>query len=97
MVSLLWGPYYDDFLCVTCMELKASTEFAMTCLFQLLGVEYAASGRKALPFDQACGKLGLHVDLRQSDNRLLLVGHTDAGRSKLSEYILWGLKHISSP
>ena len=66
VLSLCWSSYFDDYPCLSRIELARSTEYAMTSLFKLLGVQYAAEGKKATEFTGIFKMLGLQVDLATS-------------------------------
>ena len=87
MLSLCWSCYFDDYPCITRAELCKSTEYAMTSLFQLLGVEYAAEGKKAAPFAPLFKMLGLQVSLSQAKLKFIEVGHTKERQVELCRLI----------
>ena len=97
VLSLCWSSYFDDYPCLSRIELARSTEYAMTSLFKLLGVQYAAEGKKATEFTGIFKMLGLQVDLATSSQSQLLLGHTDERRKELFEGIqrLLTQDHIS--
>ena len=65
------------------MELESNTHWAITALFELVGIQYAKDGPKAPPFSGLFKMLGLMVNLEQVPNLCFLVGHTGERREEL--------------
>ena len=83
LARVLWTSYFDDFTNVCRLCLKDNTAWAIECLFDLLGVTFDRSGKKAMEHAPSFGTLGLQVDLSSSTARRVLVGHTDKRREEL--------------
>ena len=83
-LEICWSAFYDDFPTVTSEPLKESTQSTVHRLFNLLGMEYATEGKKALPFSESFAALGVQVDLQQAAQGSVVVGHTDTRKTELS-------------
>ena len=86
-LSLYWSAFYDDFSVVTRTELQKSTSWACESLFTLLGMQYANSGSKCVPFSERFKMLGLVMDLSQSDQKQIFLGHTNERSEELTSQI----------
>ena len=49
-MGIAWSAYFDDYSSLTRPELSSNTHWAITSLFELVGVRYAKDGPKAPPF-----------------------------------------------
>ena len=67
-LGLCWTAFYDDFSVLTREELLHSTSLSCELLFRLLGVDFADSGKKAVPFSRNFKMLGLVVNTETSSN-----------------------------
>ena len=74
LARVLWTSYFDDFTNVCRSLLKDNTAWAIECLFDLLGVSFDKSGKKAVEHATVFNTLGLQVDLSHSAERRVLVG-----------------------
>ena len=83
LARVLWTSYFDDFTNVCRSVLKANTAWAIECLFDLLGVTFDRSGKKAVEHAAIFGTLGLQVDLSLVCERQIRVGHTEKRRDEL--------------
>ena len=83
LARVLWTSYFDDFTNVCRSVLKANTAWAIECLFDLLGVTFDRSGKKAVEHAAIFGTLGLQVDLSLVSERQIRVGHTEKRRDEL--------------
>ena len=86
-LSLYWSAFYDDFSVVTRTELQRSTSWACESLFTLHGMQYANSGSKCVPFAEQFKMLGLVMDLSQSEQKQIFLGHTNERASELVEQL----------
>jgi hypothetical protein len=59
----------------------------MESLFRLLGIDFAAEGEKAPPFDQVFKSLGLQFNLCKISEGYFTLGHTESRRRELLEQI----------
>ncbi|CAE7226396.1 NaCP60E [Symbiodinium sp. CCMP2592] len=62
-----------------------NTAWAIESLFDLLGISFDRSGRKAVEHAAVFGTLGLQVDLSHSAERRVLIGHTEKRKDELVE------------
>ena len=83
LARVLWTSYFDDFTNVCRAILKSNTAWAIESLFDLLGVVFDKSGKKALEHATVFGTLGLQVDLSRIREQQILVGHTDKRKEEL--------------
>lgn len=73
----------DDFPALGTMTLTDNTEKFVGLLFDLLGIQYAQSVKKCLPFAEEMGALGLVVDLRQFGQRKVFIRHAPERQQEL--------------
>ncbi|CAE7465617.1 NaCP60E [Symbiodinium sp. CCMP2592] len=85
LARVLWTAYFDDFTNVCRSLLKDNTAWAIESLFDLLGISFDRSGRKAVEHAAVFGTLGLQVDLSHSAERRVLIGHTEKRKDELVE------------
>ena len=78
-----WTAFYDDYTVLTAEELVHNTDQAICLLFDLLGIQFAKDGKKAVEFDKKFRTLGVVVDLSQVIQGHILVGHTQERRDEL--------------
>ena len=83
LARVLWTSYFGDFTNVCRSLLKDNSAWAIECLFDLLGVTFDKSGKKAVEHATVFGTLGLQVDLSHSVERRVLVGHADKRKEEL--------------
>ena len=86
-LRICWTAFYDDFTTFCRKELIKSTEWAITSLFRLLGLEFATEGQKAPDFSTVFRSLGLQVDLTDAAGKVVRVGHTPERREELAATI----------
>ena len=84
LAKILWSAYFDDCTNVCTSALKDNTAWVIESLFNLLGIRFDRSGKKAIEPAPVFSTLGLQVDLTHTSDRLVLVGHTDKRRDELS-------------
>ena len=84
-LGFCWTAFYDDFSVLSREELLQSTSSSCELLFRLLGVDYADTGRKAVPFSQNFKMLGVVVNTEASANSSVTITHTDDRRKELVE------------
>eukprot|EP00435_Cladocopium_sp_Y103_P016841 s3633_g4.t1 len=82
-MSVAWSAHFDDYSALTRTELAANTHWAITTLFELIGLDYAKEGPKAPPFSEVFKMLGLVVDLSKVADKMFEVGHTAERRDEL--------------
>ncbi|CAE7032271.1 NaCP60E [Symbiodinium sp. CCMP2592] len=83
LARIVWTAYFDDFTNVCRRILKDNTAWVIECLFDLLGVRFDRSGKKAIDHATSFATLGLQVDLANTEDRVILIGHTDKRRDEL--------------
>ena len=83
-LGLCWTAFYDDFSVLSREELLRSTSSSCELLFRLLGIDYADTGKKAVPFSQNFKMLGLVVNTESSTAASLSISHTEERRRELS-------------
>ena len=71
---------------MTRVELQQNTAWACEALFNLLGMKFANSGAKDTPFAEKFKMLGL-MDLSQSGQKKIFLGHTEERASELGEQL----------
>ena len=84
-LGLCWTAFYDDFSVLTRDELLHSTASACELLFRLLGVDYADSGKKDVPFSRCFKMLGLVVNTEDAWKGSVTITHTEERRLELTE------------
>ena len=82
-LGLCWTAFYDDFSVLSREELLRSTSSSCELLFRLLGIDYADTGKKAVPFSQNFKMLGLVVNTESSTAASLSISHTEERRREL--------------
>ena len=86
-LALVWSAFYDDFTCVCREELVKSTDQTITGLLNLLGLDFAQTGKKAPPFSACFRTLGVQVDLSDAKSHVVTVGHTLEGREEIASFL----------
>ena len=82
-LGLCWTAFYDDFSVLTREELLHSTASSCELLFRLLGIDFADTGKKAVPFSQNFKMLGVLVNTESSRKSSVTIAHTDERRAEL--------------
>ena len=85
LAKVLWTAYFDDFTNVCRGCLKDNAAWAIECLFDLLGIAFDRTGKKAIDHASSFATLGLHVDLSKSSDRVVHIGHTEKRRTELGD------------
>eukprot|EP00438_Fugacium_kawagutii_P007232 Skav218021 [mRNA] locus=scaffold2344:305636:306694:- [translate_table: standard] len=92
-LNLCWTCFFDDYTLISNTKTAASTARSAEMLFQLLGVDYAREGSKAVEFGTKLKTLGVMLDLSPEDSmdrrlgRYMTVGHTESRVEELSNTI----------
>ena len=84
-LGLCWTAFYDDFSVLAREELLHSTPSACELLFRLLGIDFADSGKKAVPLRSNFKMLGLVVNTMNSVDGSITITHTDERKRGLVE------------
>ena len=75
LLKLMWSAYFDDCLCLARQSESRYVDFCVDAVFSLLG--WRISKHKLIDFDSFCKVLGVHLDLRQSGDRLCFVSNME--------------------
>ena len=94
-LRLFWTSFYDDYSILTREELQVSAGRSCEGLFKSLGIAFAESGKKAVPFSQCFKMLGLVVSREEMEGGAMKVTHTEERRAELRETIPCILKRNS--
>ena len=86
-LPIFWTAFYDDCSVLTREGLQVSAGRSCEGLFKLLGIVFAESGKKAVPFSQCFKMLGLMVSTREMVDGAMTVTHTEERRAELRETI----------
>ena len=84
-LGLAWSAYFDDYSSLSRPELASNTHWAISSLFELIGLHYAKDGPKAPPFSEIFRMLGLVVNLEKAPSLRFSVGHTDERLTELKQ------------
>ena len=82
-LGLCWTAFYDDFSVLAREELLHSTSSACELLFRLLAIDFADSGKKAVPFSSNFKMLGLVVNTMNSVDGSITITRTDERKREL--------------
>ena len=82
---LVWTSFFDDFTCLCGSEEERNVSFYIESLFRLLGVDFADSGDKAVPFTPRFKTLGILFDVSGLQDGRFTLEHTEKRRDELSE------------
>ncbi len=86
-LRLFWTAFYDDYSILTREELQVSAGRSCEGLFKLLGIVFAESGKKSVPFSQCFKMLGLLISTAEMEEGAMKVTHTEERRAELRETI----------
>ena len=92
-LQILWTNFFDDYTCVCADGEEDNVSFYIESLFRLLGIWFAESGSKAVPFGTVFRSLGLLFDLGPLCTGSFSLKHTDARKEELSNTIEHLLKN----
>jgi hypothetical protein len=84
-MGVAWSAYFDDYSSLTRPELASNTHWAISSLFELIGLQYAKDGSKAPPFSDVFRMLGLMVNMVEAPSLRFSVGHTDERITELKQ------------
>ena len=84
-MGVAWSAYFDDYSSLTRPELASNTHWAISSLFELIGLQYAKDGSKAPPFNDVFRMLGLMVNMVEAPSLRFSVGHTDERITELKQ------------
>ena len=87
-LRLCWTSFFDDFTLLSKRLSSNSAAIAAESLFNLLGIQFARDGKKAVDWDTKVKTLGVQFDLRPSDQRgVVLLGHTESRIGELKNIL----------
>eukprot|EP00435_Cladocopium_sp_Y103_P012737 s4229_g3.t1 len=91
-LMLVWTSFFGDFTCLCCQDEEKNTSFYIESLFRLLGVDYADTGDKAVPFTPKFKTLGLMFDVSNVQSGSFSLEHTESRKTELAEALVDILK-----
>lgn len=79
-LRLCWTSFFDDYTTILSKRLSSnSAAIASESLFNLLGIQFAHDGKKAVDWDTKVKTLGVQFNLRPPEHRgVVLLGHTES-------------------
>ena len=78
-LRLCWTSFFDDFTVLSKRLSSNSAAIACESLFNLLGIQFARDGKKAVAWDTTVKTLGVQFNLRPSEQKgVVLLGHTES-------------------
>ena len=83
-MRLAWTAYFDDYTNFSAEKTVSNAEGAITGLFNLLGLDFAQSGDKALKYSQRFKALGVCFDLSEPSEAGRLLDILPRGGVRLS-------------
>ena len=84
-LRLCWTSFFDDYTLLSKQANSKSAEVSAETLFNLLGLQFATEGKKAVAWSCKVKTLGVLIDLDPagSGGNLVTVGHTDSRIAEL--------------
>ena len=79
--------YFDDYVCISPVELAANTEATMKCLLQLLGWEFDGDGEKSDSMTSTVSALGVVVTLSRSRDGVIEIENTEKRKKEIAKTI----------
>ena len=86
-LQVLWTNFFDDYTCVCVDGEESNVAFYVESLFRMLGIWFAETGSKAMPFGNVFKSLGLLFDLGPLCDGSFSLQHTDARKEELANSI----------
>ena len=88
-LRLCWTSFFDDFTLLSKQATANSASLAAEGLFQLLGVQFAQDGKKAVAWGTKVKTLGVMIDLKPGDGHLgyITLGHTESRVEELTKLL----------
>ena len=81
-LGLCWTAFFDDYTLLSRKELTGNTSATAEMLFDLIGIDFAKTGKKATDFSHVVKTLGLQLNLNDSNGNATL-GHTADRKQEL--------------
>ena len=76
-MQIFWTNFFDDYTCVCAENEECNVAFYTESLFRLLGVWFAETGSKAVPFSTSLTPLGLVFDVGNLSAGVFTLQHTE--------------------
>ena len=86
-LAIMWTNFYDDFVSFSWEADADRTSSSVELLFDLLGLDFAREGDKALASDCCFGALGIHIDLSNFDRGFIEFSNTEKRKQALQVII----------
>ena len=86
-LHLPWCAYFDDYTIFCEKRLASNTSLAVETFFDLIGLDFAKEGSKAMQFDYKFKTLGVELDLGSASSGVVKISHTESRVSELSELL----------
>jgi hypothetical protein len=87
-LRLCWISFFDDFTVLSKRLSSNSAAIASESLFNLLGIQFARDGKKAVDWDTTVKTLGVQFNLRPSEQKgVVLLGHTESRIEELKNVL----------
>ena len=87
-LRLCWTSFFDDFTVLSKRLSPNSAAIASESLFNLLGIQFARDGKKAVDWDTTVKTLGVQFNLRPSEQKgVVLLGHTESRIEELKNVL----------
>ena len=78
-LRLCWTSFFDDYTLLSKRLAANSAAIAAESLFELLGIQFARDGKKAVNWDTKVKTLGVQFDLKAENQKgVVLLGHTES-------------------
>ena len=82
-LGICWTAFFDEYTVLPRRSLTNSTSLAVEMLFDLIGIDFARTGKKATEFCSVVKTLGLQLNLQDPQGRVTL-GHTEDRKAELA-------------
>jgi hypothetical protein len=80
-LQIFWTNFFDDYTCVCAENEECNVAFYTESLFRLLGVWFAETGSKAVPFSTSLKPLGLVFDVGNLSAGVFTLQHTETRKA----------------
>ena len=87
LCGLVWGSFFDDFVCICRDGTQVQTDRMVRLLFKTLGWKLSEDAEKDLPFDVRFNALGVTFDLSEVCNGSFTVGKTSSRKEEIGTKI----------
>jgi len=88
-LRLCWTSFFDDYTLLSKQHTAHSASLAAEGLFQLLGIQFAQDGKKAVEWGTKVKTLGVVIDLEPGDGHTgyVTLGHTESRIEELTKLL----------